>query len=105
MPAADAKSRTRQLNRECAALPYFTFDAYFPAEGLGQVFDDGQAQAGAAQLSGTGLIDAIETLEHPPLIVRLNADPRVANSDADGGTLDARCWMLDALCSIRRTTN
>src|SRR5947207_12847650 len=47
------------------------------AHGLDQVFDDGQPQAGPAQLAGTGLVHAVEALENTGQVVFGNADAGV----------------------------
>ena len=40
----------------------------------GGVLDDGQAQTAAADLAGVAFVHPIETLEHPALILRRDAD-------------------------------
>ena len=45
--------------------PRRAFDRDVAVVGLDDVLDDGQAQAGAAQLAAAGPVDAVESLEDP----------------------------------------
>src|SRR4051812_36297001 len=53
----------RQLHAHRRAVPDGTAHADRPAECLHQMFDDGQAQPGPAELARPGAVHAIEALE------------------------------------------
>ena len=86
-----------QLDGERAALARFACDAHAAAERLGQVLDDRQAQAGAAELARAGFVDAVEALEDATLVFWLDADAGVADGDADDGGGGAQ--VLGVRCS------
>ena len=60
--------------------PERAFDGHAAAMGLHDVLDDGQPQAGAAQLAAAGPIDAIEPLEDARQV--LGGDAAAAVGDA-----------------------
>src|SRR5687767_9527237 len=71
--------------KESAALAEFALYPDFAAVGLDDVFDDGEAEAGAALVAGAGAIDAVETFEDAALRFGRNAGAVVG--DGDGCTL------------------
>jgi len=58
-------------------------DADVAAEGLGEVLNDGQAEAGAAELAGASLIDTIESLEDAGKVLFGDADAGVGDFEGD----------------------
>jgi hypothetical protein len=54
-------------------LPYLALDPNAPTVPLYYVFDDGQAESGAAHRPRPPFVDPVKTLEHPWLIVYGNA--------------------------------
>ena len=53
----------RQVDGEKAAFAQAAFHRDVAAVGLGDVLDDGQAQARPAQIAAASLVDAVEPLE------------------------------------------
>ena len=71
----------RDGEKESAAVAEFAFDPDLAAVGLDDVFDDGEAEAGAALVAGAGAIDAIEAFEDAALCFGWNARAVVGNGD------------------------
>src|SRR3954468_10463403 len=69
--------RDRERERRSAALVGDDGDA--AAVVVGDVADDGEAEAGAARVSGTGAVDAVEPLEDAVEVARRDADAVVAH--------------------------
>ena len=66
---------------------------------LGDVLDDGKAEAGSAKGTAAVLVDAVEALEETRLAVRRDADAVVADADyglAVGGGFDLDHDVLGA---------
>src|SRR5262249_14278372 len=77
-----SRVRPRQTHHEKAALTDRTLDFDAAFQDLGEVFDDCQAQTGAAQLTGAGFVDAVKSLEYPRKVVSGNAGPVVRHLQA-----------------------
>src|SRR5687767_14930872 len=78
-------SRRGNGEKESAAVAEFALDPDFAAVGLDDVFDDGEAEAGAALVAGAGAIDTVEAFEDAALRFGRNAGAIVG--DGDGGAL------------------
>lgn len=74
----------RQANHEPAAFGLIGFDPDFSAVSFNDMLHNGQAEAGSAQLAGSGFIDAIKTFEDARSIRFRNADPRIRDAQFDG---------------------
>lgn len=59
----DPMSLERQVDGEGAALAQCALDGHIAAMDLGDVLDDGQAQAGPAQLPAAALVDDVKPLK------------------------------------------
>ena len=79
------RSSSRKLDAERGALVGLAFDADVAAEGLGEVLDDGEAEAGAAELAGAGFIDAVEPLEDAGEVLLGDADAGVGDLERQAG--------------------
>ncbi len=66
------------------ALQEGAFDADVAAHGAGEVFDDGQAKSGAAELAGASLVNAIEAFEEAGKVFGRDSDTGIGNGDLDG---------------------
>src|SRR5262245_6622673 len=66
-----------QGHDESAALANLALDADFAAVGQHQMLDDGEAQAGAAEVARAGVVDAIEALEQARVVLARNAGATV----------------------------
>ena len=53
----------RQMDGKHTSCPEGAFHGDIAAVGLGDVFDDGKAQAGAAQITAAGLIHPIKSFK------------------------------------------
>ena len=68
-------------DRKYRAFAEFTFDTDLRAVDHSGVFDDGEAQTGAAHFVGVALVDPVETLEDPVQVLGRNADSIVRDSE------------------------
>ena len=78
-----------QVDGEGAALSGAAFDGHVSAVDLGDVLDDGQSQAGAAELATAALVDDVEPFENPPEVFPGNAGPFVDAPEVNGITFDS----------------
>ena len=53
----------RQMDGKYTPIPEVALHRYMAAVGLGDVFDDGKPQAGAAQITAAGLIHPIKSFK------------------------------------------
>src|SRR5687768_9481757 len=70
-----------QHDAEGGALARLALDVDAPAVRLRHVFDDGEAEAGAALFARAAAVDAVEALEDPRQRLRRDADAGVAHLD------------------------
>ena len=68
----------RKVDAEGAAPAEAAVDGDAAAVGLGDVLDDGEAEAGAAELAAARLVDAVEALEEPRQVLARDAAALVA---------------------------
>ena len=71
------------MDGEDAAFARRAFDIDAALMGLDDVLDDGQAEAGAAELAAAGAIDAVEALEEARQVLRGDAAAAIADVDGD----------------------
>ena len=82
------------MDGEGAAPAQFTFHRYMPPVGLGDVFNDGKPQPGAAHVAAASLVDPIEPFKEPGEMLPGDAGALVLYPDDDvrarlmGGNLD-----------------
>jgi len=70
-----------QMDGKGTSLAGCAFHGYLSAVGLGDVFDNGKPQAGAAQLATAGFIDPIKSFKQPGQVFFGNANALVCNDD------------------------
>ena len=63
------------MHPEGAAVADVAGDRDTAAVRMGDVFDDGEAQAGAAEVATASLVDAVEALEEPGQVLSSDAGP------------------------------
>lgn len=68
-------------NPKSAADVHATFDSDFPPDGLDEVLDDGESEAGPSLVAGAVAIDAVETFEDSGELVSGDADAGVFDFD------------------------
>ena len=78
---------------DLGAAAGFALESDFAAVVHGRVLDDGQAETRAAGGLGVALVDAVEALKDPALVLGRNADAGIKNRD--GGFLLA-VFNMDA---------
>ena len=71
------------MQRKGAAFFQFALYRHIAAVSLGDVFDDGQAQAGAAELATARLVHPVEPFEQPGEVFFGDAHALVGESDLD----------------------
>jgi hypothetical protein len=62
-------------------------DSYIASEGLGEVLDNGEAEAGATEFSRTRFVDSIESFKHPCEMFFVDPDSGVTYVHANGRIL------------------
>ena len=73
----------RQIEGEGAALSQLAVDGDIAAVGLGDMFDDGQPQAGAAELAAARLVHPVEPFEQTGEMLFGDAHALVLEADLD----------------------
>ena len=73
----------RQADAKRGTFAKAAVEADGAAEGLGEVLDDGEPQAGAAEFAGAGFVDAIKPLEDAGLVLLGDADAGVLHFQGD----------------------
>src|SRR5512139_1938666 len=99
-PARPARSTERQQDRERGPFADPAPDGYRPLVGQDDVLDDGQSEAGAAQLLGPGLVDDIETLEDVREVIGADAGPGVFDIDRQVGLANGQADLYGALLRV-----
>ena len=72
-----------QRNKDLRSLVGLAFDGNIPVVNENDVLCDPQAQSRTAELPGTSLVDAVESLEDPVEVLRRYSDAVVADADTD----------------------
>nr|WP_276603017.1 hypothetical protein [Nannocystis pusilla] len=65
----------RQLDGEAGAGPELAVQVHPAAHGLGELADDGEAEAGALVLAADRAVELLEALEHPLVLLRRDPGP------------------------------
>src|SRR5258708_17110852 len=94
-----------QRKRKTGAFSRLAFDGYLAAVSLHHLFDDSQAQPGAAGCAGAGGVRAIEALEEVREVFGRNANPAILHAYFDhrfaetggGGDSSLVCGMRDGI--------
>ena len=94
------RQREVELDGEGGAWAGGSFAEDVGVEGLDEVFDDGEAEAGAAEGAVAGGVDAVETHEDAGEVLGGDADAGVAHGD-DGGVAGAAEVEFDAAAGGR----
>lgn len=68
---------------ESGALTGLGLEADVAAHEFGELFGDGEAEAGAAELSGSGIVGLSEVIEEIGLVLFRDAHPGIANGEAE----------------------
>ena len=90
----------RNLAPKERALAKLAFDPDLPPHQLDQLPADGQSQSAAAVLAGRRGIDLAERSKQAVLPVGRNADSRIANAEADAGSLPGGADQLGPQCDL-----
>ncbi len=86
----------QQVEGEDAPFPQAAFQRHPAAVGLGDVLDDGQAQAGAAPLPAPACIHPVKTFKDAGQVLRGNAAALIFDLDDDFGAGPFRFQMDNA---------
>src|SRR5579883_1359844 len=73
----------RKTETEATAAVRFALDPDPAAMGEDEVFDDGEAEAGAAEFARASLVDPVEALEQAGQILFWDADARILHGNLD----------------------
>ena len=73
----------RQVDGKQASFTQAALHRDLAAVGLGDVLDDGEPQAGAAERPAASLVNAVKTLEQARQVLLLDSDPVVLHAELD----------------------
>ena len=85
LPERSEPGGASEVDGDAGAFSGLALDLQIAAVGLGDVLDDGEAEAGAAELPGTRLVHAVEPLGEPGQVLFRDAAARVRHGQRHPG--------------------